>query len=186
LSEPVIKDDVYAQFLTVPPYQVAEIIRGGLVTHPRPAARHATAASALGAELFGPFRRGKNGPGGWVILDEPELHLGRDILVPDIAAWRRERMPEIPDVTAFELAPDWICEVISPSTEATDRADKLPIYAQNRVLHAWLVDPITKTLEVFRLVTQRWTLLATYRDNDKVRAEPFDAVEIELGVLWER
>jgi hypothetical protein len=121
---------VHEEYLAVPDHFVAEIIRGALVTYPRPAARHAAAASALGAELFGPFRWGRGGPGGWIILDEPELHLAGNILVPDIAGWRRERMPELPDVAAFELAPDWICEVLSPSTEAADRADKLPIYAE--------------------------------------------------------
>lgn len=177
---------VYEQYLAVPDYMVAEIIRGKLVTHPRPAALHALAASALGAELFGPFRRGRGGPGGWVILVEPELHLGSDYLVPDIAGWRRERMPEVPQVAAFELPPDWVCEVMSPSTEAMDRADKLPIYARHQVQHAWLVDPLTKTLEVFRLESARWMLLATFRDEALVRAEPFDAIELELAALWAR
>ncbi len=186
MSDSIKDDDLYTRFRAVPQYQVAEIIRGGLITHPRPAARHATASSLLGAELIGPFRRGIGGPGGWVILDEPELHLGNDILVPDLGGWRRERMPQIPDVAAFELAPDWICEVLSPSTETMDRTDKLPIYAEHGVSHAWLVDPIAKTLEVLRLTSSKWLLLATYRDDAKVRAEPFDAVELELRVLWER
>lgn len=186
MSDPPLTDDVYAQFLAVPSYRVAEIIRGGLVTHPRPAVPHAAAAGALVTELFGPFRRGKGGPGGWIILPEPELHLARDILVPDLAGWRRERMPVMPDTAAISLAPDCICEVLSPSTAATDRADKLPIYAEHAVAHAWLVDPIARTLEVFELLEQRWTLLATHRDQAKVRAEPFDAIELELGVLWER
>ena len=185
MSDTELDDDVYTRFLAVPPDKVAEIIHGGLVTHPRPAVRHAAAASALGAEIYGPFRRGKGGPGGWVILDEPELRLGPDILVPDLAGWRRERMPTMPDTAAIHLAPDWICEVLSPATEAIDRADKLPIYAANNVTHTWLVDPTTKTLEVFKLITQHWTLLATYRDDAKVRAEPFDAIELELNVMWE-
>jgi Uma2 family endonuclease len=179
-------DALYEQFLAAPEYRVAEIIHGGLVTHPRPASRHAAAASALGAELFGSYARSKSGPGGWVILFEPELHLAQDILVPDIAGWRRERMPEIPDVAAFELAPDWICEVLSPSTAAIDRADKLPIYAQHQVAHAWLVDPLAQTLEILRLTSQQWLLLATHRDTAKVRAEPFDALELDLSILWAR
>ena len=177
---------VYEQFQAVPEYMVAEVVRGKLVTHPRPAAPHALAASALGAELFGPFRRGRGGPGGWVLLDEPELHLGENYLVPDIAGWRRERMPEVPEVAFFDLPPDWVCEVLSPSTAAMDRAEKLPIYAEHAVCHVWIVDPLAKTLEVFRLESSRWTLLTTYRDAALVRAEPFDAVEFELGVLWER
>ena len=121
-----------------------------------------------------------------MLLDEPELHLGENYLVPDIAGWRRERMPEVPEVAFFELPPDWVCEVLSPSTAAMDRAEKLPIYAEHAVRHTWIVDPLAKTLEVFRLESSRWTLLTTYRDAALVRAEPFDAVEFELGVLWER
>lgn len=177
---------VYEQFRAVPEYKVAEIVRGRLITSPRPAAPHAMAASALGGELFGPFRRGRGGPGGWVILVEPELHLGPDYLVPDIAGWRRERMPEVPQVAAFELPPDWLCEVLSPSTEAVDRADKLPIYAEHGVRHVWLVDPLARTLEVLRLENRRWMLVEIFRDNAHVRADPFDAIELELGVLWER
>ena len=166
MSEDIKKSSVYEQFLAVPDYKVAEIIRGALITHPRPAALHAMAASALGGELFGPFRRGRGGPGGWVILVEPELHLDNNYLVPDLAGWRRERMPEVPTVAAFELAPDWVCEVLSPSTEAMDRADKLPIYAEYGIRHAWLVDPLTKTLEMFRLSKAvTGFLLATYRDD---------------------
>jgi len=186
MSDRTKHDDVYQQFLATPDYKVAEIIGGRLITQPRPASRHASATSALGAELYGPFSRGNAGPGGWVILDEPELHLGEDILVPDIAGWRRERMPEIPDVAGFELAPDWTCEVLSPSTAALDRVEKLPIYARHQVAHAWLVDPRAQTLEVFKLTAAQWLLLGTYRDQVKVRAEPFDAIELDLSVLWAR
>lgn len=177
---------VYEQLLEVPDHLVAEIVRGALVTQPRPAARHARAASRLGSAL-GPFDLGGAGaPGGWIILPEPELHLGPEILVPDLAGWRRTNMPELPDVAAFELAPDWICEVISPSTAALDRADKLPIYAQYGVSHAWLVDPLARTLEVFRQDAGRWLLLGTFKDDARVRAEPFDAIDLDLGALWAR
>ena len=186
MVHPAKQRTVYDDFLEVPSHLVAEVIRGALVTQPRPAARHAVASSVLGGELSGPFQRGRGGPGGWVILDEPELHLGQDILVPDLAGWRRTRMPEIPDVSAFEIAPDWVCEVLSPSTQASDRADKLPIYATHQVAHTWLVDPLAKTLEVFRLENGRWSLLATHRDAALVRAEPFDAIELELAALWAR
>jgi Uma2 family endonuclease len=185
MSEPPVSDDVYQQFLVTPEHKVAEIIRGRLITHPRPASPHAKAAYALGVELY-PFSRGRSGASEWVILIEPELHLAQDILVPDLAGWRRERMPEMPHVAAFELAPDWICEVLSPSTTAMDRVDKLPIYARHQVMHAWLVDPLVKTLEVFRLTQQQWLLLDTYRDEAKVRAEPFDALEWDLDALWAR
>jgi Uma2 family endonuclease len=121
-----------------------------------------------------------------VILDEPELHLAADVIVPDLAGWRRARMPQIPDTAAFDLAPDWVCEILSPSTEAIDRADKMPIYAREAVSHVWLVDPIARTLEVFRLDDRAWRLVATWRDDVVVRAEPFDAIELELGTLWAR
>lgn len=184
MGDPAKRHATYDDLLAVPGHLVAEIIHGQLVTQPRPASRHARAASSLGGELHGPFDRGKGGPGGWVLLDEPELHLHGDVLVPDLAGWRRDRMPELPDAAAFELAPDWICEVLSPSTEATDRADKLPIYARERVAHVWLVDPVSQTLEALRLENGRWMLLGTWRDDAKVQVEPFAAVELELGVLW--
>jgi Uma2 family endonuclease len=186
MSAPVKSDDVYQQFLAVPEYKVAEIIQGKVITHPRPASAHAQAAIALSGELFGPFSRGKAGPGGWVILGEPELHLAQDILVPDLAGWRRERMPQRPDVAAFDLPPDWVCEVLSPSTAATDRSDKLPIYACHQVMHAWLIDPLARTLEIFRLTQQQWLLLNIYRDEAEIRAEPFEAIELDLSTLWAR
>ncbi len=168
----------------VPEHLVAEILEGVLITHPRPAALHARASSRLGAELDGPFDRGKGGPGGWLLLDEPELHLGVDVVVPDLAGWRRERMPVLPDTAAFELAPDWVCEVLSPSTAAIDRAVKMPIYAREEVGHVWLVDPIVRTLEVFRRDGASWRLVGVFRDEASVRAEPFQSVALELAGLW--
>jgi Uma2 family endonuclease len=186
MGNPARSRSVYEQFTEVPRHLVAEIVRGVLVTQPRPAARHARAASRLG-NVLGPFDLGgAEGPGGWIILIEPELHLGPDILVPDLAGWRRSRMPELPDVAAFDLAPDWVCEVVSPSTAALDRADKLPIYAKAGVSYAWLVDPLAQTLEAYKQEGGRWLLLATFKDSARVRVEPFDAMELELGVLWAR
>jgi Uma2 family endonuclease len=178
----------YADLESLPPHKVGEIVGGVLIVSPRPAFPHAAAASALGEELGPPFKRGRGGPGGWILLDEPELHLGAgpDVLVPHLAGWRRERMPEMPDVPFATVAPDWICEVLSPSTEAVDRGDKLPIYAREGVLHAWLVDPILRTLEVLRLDAGGWCIVGTSRDHAKIRAEPFDAVELDLAVLWAR
>ena len=185
MASPARKLATYDDLLAVPDRYVAEIIGGELRVQPRPAPRHACASSALGGDLCGPFQRGRGGPGGWWILDEPELHLpDGDILVPDLAGWRVARMPDLPETAYFELAPDWICEVLSPSTAADDRADKLPIYARAGVAHAWLVDPILKTLEVLRREGERWTLLATYKGDAVVSAEPFDAVPLELGALW--
>lgn len=184
MRDPAKRRATYEDLLAVPEHLVAEIINGTLRTHPRPASLHARASSRLGVDLGGPFDRGKGGPGGWVLLDEPELHLHGDVLVPDLAGWRRERMPELPDAPAFELAPDWICEVLSPSTMVTDRAEKLPIYARERVAYAWLVDPIAKTLEAFRPENTGWLLLGTWHGNARVRVEPFAEVELELEGLW--
>jgi Uma2 family endonuclease len=186
MGEPAKRRATYEDLRAVPRHLVGEIVNGVLITQARPAARHAQASSALGGELMGPFRRGKGGPGGWILLDEPVLHLGDDVLVPDLAGWRRERMPELPDTAAFDLAPDWVCEVVSASTAAFDRSDKLPIYAREGVRHAWLVDPIAKTLEVLRLEGPHWLLVATWSGDREVRAEPFEAIGLELGVLWAR
>lgn len=185
MANPARNAATYADVLAAPRHMVAEIIAGDLHLFPRPAPRHAVAASALGEELGPPFKRGRGGPGGWMILDEPELHLSADILVPDLAGWRIERLPTVPqDEAYFTLAPDWVCEVLSPPTIKVDRAEKLPSYARERVAHVWLVDPSLRTLEVLKLDGTTWRLLAVHRDDARVRAEPFDAIELELGVLW--
>lgn len=175
----------YEDLLRVPDHFVAEIVDGELYATPRPAPRHASASTGLGGALHGPFDRGRGGPGGWRILFEPELHLGRDVLVPDVAAWRRERLPQIPDEAFISLPPDWVCEVLSPSTAALDRVRKLATYAREGVAHAWLVDPIARTLEVLKLDAPRWSIIATHEGRDVIRAEPFDAIELDLTLLWD-
>jgi len=182
----------YADLEAVPANKVAELIRGTLHVMPRPAFRHARASSRLGAELDGPFDRGKGGPGGWILLDEPELHFPDptapgeiDVLVPDLAGWRRERMPKVPDVAYSTIAPDWICEVLSKSTEDVDRDEKMPIYAHEGVRHAWLIDPITQLLEVYTLDARGgWSEPTIYCGSEVVRAVPFDAVQLDLAALW--
>jgi Uma2 family endonuclease len=177
---------LYEQYQKVPRHQCAEIIHGTLYVRPRPAPPHANATSVLGGELSGPFQRGRGGPGGWWILDEPELQLiDLEAVVPDLAGWRVERMPELPETAYFALAPDWVCEVLSPSTATVDREDKMPVYAREGVPHAWLVDPIARTLEVFTLgAGRRWLPSVTHRDAARVRVAPFDAIEIALELLW--
>ena len=178
----------YEDVLAAPEHMVAEIIDGELYVSPRPGPAHAIAASTIGANLLEPFQGGRGGPGGWWIIDEPELHLeavGRPI-VPDVAGWRVERMPELPDTAYFTIAPDWVCEVISKSTEALDRAKKMPVYAAAGVKHVWLVNPIAKTLEVYRRVEGAWHLVHAYSDEGIIRAEPFDAIEIELARWWSK
>ncbi len=176
----------YDDVLAAPEHMIAEIIDGELVTQPRPASPHASATSILEGELHGPFRRGTGGPGGWILLFEPELHLHGDVLVADLAGWRRERMPVMPDAAAFELAPDWACEVLSPSTAATDRVRKMPIYARERVAYLWLIDPSVQTLEAYRLQSEQWVRIGAWSGDAKVRAEPFESFELELAMLWAR
>lgn len=178
------KPATYADVLAAPRHMVAEVLFGALHTHPRPAGPHSAASSVIGVELGGPFMRGKGGPGGWILLDEPELHLGEDIVVPDVAGWRRERMPKVPAAAFFTLVPDWACEVLSPGTRKLDQTDKLTIYAREGVRHVWHVDPDARTLLDMRLERERYSILATHRDDDRVRAEPFEAIELELAALW--
>lgn len=175
----------YEDLLKVPDHLVAEIVDGELYATPRPTPRHADASSTLGGMLHGPFDRGRGGPGGWRILDEPELHLGRDVVVPDLGGWRRERLPALPEEAYFSVAPDWICEVLSPSTAALDRVKKLTVYARERVPHAWLIDPRAQTLEVLRLENARWVIVSSCAGPDVVRLPPFDPIELDLAVLWE-
>jgi len=177
----------YEDLLKVPDTMVAEILDGELYATPRPASPHARAASIMGGDLTGPFDRspgGPGGPGGWWILFEPELHLESDVVVPDLAGWRRDKMPVLPNVAAFTQAPDWACEVVSPSTAGADRVRKMRIYARENLGHLWLVDPISKTLEVYRLEPPRWIVVSTHSGSDRVRAEPFEAVELEIARWW--
>lgn len=174
----------YADLEQVPDTKVAELIEGELYVSPRPAPLHALTSSALGGELHNPFGRGRGGPGGWWIFDEPELHFGRNVLVPDLAGWRRDRLPAMPKEAYFTLAPDWVCEVLSPSTASLDRVKKLRVYATERVKHAWIIDSLARTLEVFRLEGVAYLLVGQYVGDELVRAEPFDAIELDLLVLW--
>jgi Uma2 family endonuclease len=184
MAEPAARDATYEDLLQVPSPLVAEILYGQLHAHPRPAARHARASSMLGGKLVDPFDSGRGGPGGWWILDEPEVHLGRHVVVPDIAGWRRERMPVLPDAAWLELAPDWVCEVLSPATAQTDRSVKLPLHGEQGVAHVWLVDPALRLLEAYELRGGKWLLLATLKEDDPVRLPPFDAIEFSLAALW--
>jgi Uma2 family endonuclease len=183
-ADPARRQATYEDVLRAPEHLVAEVLNGEFYASPRPAGPHAEAASVLGMDLGGPFHRGKGGPGGWIILDEPELHLARDILVPDLAGWRRERLPAVPPTAFLELAPDWACEVVSPGGERIDRERKLPIYARERVSHVWLVNPLERLAEVLRLDGDGYRVVVTRGGTDHVRLEPFAAVEIELGALW--
>ncbi len=170
----------------MPEHVHAEIIHGTLYVMSRPAPRHANAASVLGSEIGAPFQRGRGGPGGWWILDEPEIHFSlKEPVIPDLAGWRIDRMTALPETTHFELAPDWVCEVLSRSTESIDRHVKLPLYAERGVRHVWLVDPIDKRLEVYTRYADepRW-LEVRMHTSGPVRVPPFDAIELDLEALW--
>ena len=183
---------VEAAFQAAPEEMVAEILDGELHVSPRPARPHANVASNLGGILTAPFKFGRGGPGGWVIIYEPELHLGPrpDKLVPDLAGWRRERLPDAlggDDAPAhYDLVPDWACEILSPSTRSRDKNQKMRIYAREGVRHLWHVDPLARTLEIFRLQESQWSLVHSFTGEGRVRAEPFEAIELELALVWSR
>jgi Uma2 family endonuclease len=179
-----VKRATYADLEAVPPYLVAEIIDGELMTHPRPSPRHGATAASLGDELTGPFQKGRGGPGGWVFFVEPEIKFGEDILVPDIAGWRRARLQSFPERNYFESSPDWVCEVLSGSTEKRDRTIKKRIYGTFGVGHLWLIDPRLQLLETFELRDRLWTDVGTWNSADEVRAPPFDAISFSLADLW--
>jgi len=181
---PFDRPATYDDLVKLPDNLVAEIADGELHASPRPSFPHAEAGAAVGGFLMPAFNWGRGGPGGWLIYYEPELHLGADVLVPDWAGWRRTRMPHRPDTPYATLAPDWLCEILSPSTTSFDRTKKLAIYARDGVPWAWLIDPLARTLEVLKLENGRWTILATHAGEEVGRAEPFDAIELELAARW--
>jgi Uma2 family endonuclease len=176
----------YQDVLNAPDDMIAEVLDGELHLMPRPKRRHLRTASGLGAFLFSAFEAGVNGPGGWTIIDEPELHLGADILVPDLGGWRDGRLPDDgeADEPFITVVPDWVCEILSPGTLRVDRMKKMPIYARERVPHVWLVDPREKTVEVFRVAGSAYTLVGTFGGDDALVAEPFEALGIPPAFLW--
>ena len=174
----------YQDVLDAPAHRVAEIVHGTLYISPRPPSLQALAKTCLVAGLGHAFCFGRGGPGRWRIMHEPELHLGEDILVPDVAGWRRERLPRIPETWDAVIAPDWVCETISDSTREFDLNAKRPVYAREGIPHLWLVDPTDRTLEAFELHDGQWLLIASVKDDDPVSIRPFDAITFSLGDLW--
>jgi Uma2 family endonuclease len=183
-TPPAVRRATYQDVIDAPEHMVAEIVRGVLSLQPRPRPRHAQAASIIGFEIGIPYDRGRGGPGGWRILIEPELHLGEDVLVPDLAGWRRERLARLPDAVGITVAPDWVCEVLSPSTRALDLTAKRAIYGEQGVGHLWFVDPLAQTLEAFALRDGAWVLIAAHHGAAAARVAPFEAVSLELAALW--
>jgi Uma2 family endonuclease len=176
----------YEDLQKVPEHLVAELIDGELFTSPRPSTRHAHPNKRLASLLERAFEDGISGPGGWWIYPEVELHLAGDVFVPDISGWRREHLPEVPDTNGIEIAPDWVCEILSPSTFRIDRLKKLPKYARNQIEHVWIVDPEHRTLEVCRRAGSVYETVQIFDPSDEpiVRAEPFDAIDFPLDSLW--
>jgi Uma2 family endonuclease len=183
--KPARKPVTYDDLRRVPEHLVAEIVDGELFTSPRPAMRHSHAALQLGGALLNGFDGSdRDDDEGWLFAIEPELHFGADVVVPDLAAWRRTRLRSIPDVAAMTLPPDWVCEVLSPSTARLDRARKMSVYAREGIRHMWILDPINRTLETYRLEDGRWIVIATHAGDDAVRAEPFDAQPLTMRRWW--
>jgi len=177
-------EQLYNELCALPENVVGEIVNGELIVSPRPASKHARASSSLGSKIFDSYDEGNTGPGGWWILDEPEIRLTEDVVVPDIAGWKRERMPVYPDVAQFELSPDWVCEVLSPSTARHDKISKLQLYAENKVPYYWIVDPLNRVLEVLILDGKTYKLGFVFGKDDDVKAPPFNELEFNLGSLW--
>ncbi|GLI33534.1 Uma2 family endonuclease [Desulforhabdus amnigena] len=184
MSEPAKRKATYEDLFSIPENMTGEIINGELVVTPRPSRNHVETTSSLGYRLGPSYQFGEGGPGGWIILIEPEIGFGEDILVPDLAGWRRERYPKEEPHNWISVPPDWICEVLSPSTLRRDKVEKTPIYARHGVSYLWFIDPIAKTLDAFRLQDGDWVLAGVYMENDKVRTEPFIDIEINLSDLW--
>jgi len=180
----------YADIQALPPHLVGEILDGRLIVSPRPAGPHAVASTALTSLIGPPFLLGRGGPGGWWILQEPELSLdvdpAFDPVVPDLAGWRLQTLPDRPTAAQFTIRPDWVCKIQSPGTARHDRMLKLPFYARAGIRHAWLVEPIAETVEVFELRDGSWTLLGVYGEDQTVALTPFEAIEIPLSYLWGR
>jgi Uma2 family endonuclease len=172
----------YRDVVAAPERFVAEIIDGELFLSPRPAFPHGVGISSVAAQLQWPFGFGRGGPGGWVFVIEPEIHLGRDVVVPDIAAWRRERMPDL-NAKFATVPPAWLCEGLSPSTSRHDRTRKLPLYAKSGVEFAWLYSATELTLEVYGLVHGAYELVQLFGPDDVIRAQPFESVELRLDLV---
>lgn len=188
MRDPNAPDATYEDLKKVPDNLIAQIVEGTLITMPRPATGHARVATQLSGELHGPFDRGRGGPGGWTFLIEPEIHFPRNILVPDIAGWRLERMPRPPPPeTAFlTLAPDWVCEVLSPRTASIDRIQKRRVHAREKVAFMWHIEPLDRVLTAYALEGADYRELGVWGGDEDtvVRVAPFDAIELDLTTLW--
>ena len=184
MAEPAKHQATYADIEALPEGVRGEIINGALYTHPRPSPRHSIVATSLSVELGIPFQKGNGGPGGWIFLFETEVKFGENLLVPDIAGWRKERFTKFPTTNWMTLRPDWVCEATSPSTALRDRHFKRDIYANAGVPHYWILDPRSRMLEVFELEKGKWNLFGTFSAGNDVAAPPFESHSFPLDILW--
>jgi Uma2 family endonuclease len=184
MSEPAKKRATYDDLYSIPENMTGEIIDGELIVHPRPSRKHTFTASALDKKIGTPYQFGEGGPGGWIIIVEPEIQLGEHTMVPDLAGWKRERFPIEEDTNWISVAPDWICEILSPSTYRLDKMKKMPIYADHGVGYFWLMDPLYRVLDTYRLESGKWVASGSFYEDDKVRAEPFQEIEFSLEDMW--
>lgn len=178
----------YEDLLALPEGARGEIVAGELQLSPSPRPRHSRTQRALCGFIGRPFDDddGHGGPGGWWILTEVDVRLSpHDIVRPDLAGWRRDRLGADPwDTLPIDVIPDWICEVLSPSNAAHDRVTKRRLYARHRVPYYWLVDPQTRTLEALRLEGELWVETGSWGEGDVARVEPFDAIALDVGRLF--
>jgi Uma2 family endonuclease len=185
-SKPSMKPPTLADLDALPPGIVGEIIEGVLYTMTKPRARHQRTGTGIGSDLRGPFDLGRGGPGGWWIIAEPGIELPNDTkeISPDVAGWRRERMPELPVDEPIRVVPDWVCEILSKTTRRHDQLVKLPYYADVGVPYAWIVDLEARVLTAQRLESGRWLTIGTYSDETEARIAPFDAVPLNVADWW--
>lgn len=163
-----------------------EIIHGTLYAFPRPRAPHQRASTRIAGDIDGPFDRGRGGPGGWWILEEPGIELpAAKEFSPDVAGWRRERLPTLPRKGGITVVPDWICEVLSPRTQAYDLVIKRRFYAEIGVPYLWYVEPLARTITAHKLISGQWTDVGAWYKDEKARIEPFEAIELDLDAWWE-
>ena len=177
----------YQDLLDLPEDTHAEVLSGTIVTTPSPLPKHAKVQGALRSFIGKPYDDddGFGGPGGWWIFPEVDVQLGpHDVVRPDLAGWRRKRLADPAETRPILIPPDWVCEVLSPSTATRDRVDKSQLYAAHGVAFYWLVDPDSRTLETFRLSDGHWTLSGTFHDGHVARIPPFEEVELHIGRLF--
>lgn len=185
MNEAAKKRATYEDLYAIADNLIGEIIDGELIATPRPSRKHSSTTTLLTSRVVPPYYYGEGGgPGGWIILVEPEIEFGKDILVPDLAGWKEERFIWEEEQNPISVIPDWACEVLSPNTARLDRVKKMAKYAEHGVSYFWLIDPLLMTLEAYRLETGRWTVLGSYAEKDQVRVEPFQEIAIDLSDLW--